>query len=197
REFPGLVEPVRYELGDERSAREAVEQTVAVFGGLNAVVANAGVWHGGLFTQVDMRAWSQVITDNVLGTAQLCRAALPELQRGAGDRSLTIVSSVVGQIGGVGDSAYASAKAALLALTRTLAQESARRQVRVNAVAPGFVRTDMTAGLPAGAARRVLDQVLLGRPGEAAEVAAAIVFLALDATYCTGTTLTVDGGWSL
>ncbi|HET7735899.1 MAG TPA: SDR family oxidoreductase [Nocardioidaceae bacterium] len=196
-EFPGLVQPIRYELGDLHSAEAAVEQVVATFGRLDTLVANAGVWDGGLLTRIDMDTWARVVTDNVVGTAQICRAAIPALEESTGDRSITIVSSVVGQIGGAGDSAYASAKAALLALNRTLAQECGQGQIRVNAVAPGFVETDMTASLPEGSARRVVDQTLLGRPGRAGEIAGAIAFLALDATYCTGSTLTVDGGWSL
>lgn len=196
-EFPGLVEPVHYELGDPESAQHAVIETCAAFGGLDTVVANAGVWEGGLLTRIAPASWSRVLTANVEGTAQLARASVPALAAATGDRSITIVSSVIAEIGGAGDTAYASAKAALLGFNRALAREVARDGIRVNAVAPGFVETDMTADLPDGSAERICEQILLGRPGEVDEVAGAIAYLALDATYCTGSVLTVDGGWSL
>ncbi|MEV5003956.1 SDR family NAD(P)-dependent oxidoreductase [Nocardioides sp. LML1-1-1.1] len=196
-EFPGLVEPIAYELGSLDSAERAADEAVARLGHLDTVVANAGVWAGGPLTRIDMDTWSRVLNENVVGTAQLCRAVLPALRAADGDRSITIVSSAVAMIGGVGDSAYSSAKLALLGLSRTVAQESGRYGIRVNAVAPGIVETDMTASLPDGAVAAVVDGLLLRRAGTVEEIAAAISFLALDATYCTGATLTVDGGWSV
>lgn len=195
-EHPGLVHPVRYELGVASSAEQAIDDCVRRFGGLDGVIANAGVWAGGLLTHLDPGEWSRVVSTNLDGVAQVCRAALPHLtQSPAG--SITIVSSVVGITGGAGDTAYASAKAGLIGFARSLAKEVARDGVRVNVLAPGFVQTDMTAHVPARSRERIQKETLLGRPGTADEVAAGAIYLSEQATFCTGSVLTVDGGWSV
>lgn len=193
--FPGHVLPVPYTLGDAASAEEAVATTVAAYGRLDGVVANAGVWAGGRLTRLPEDDWNRVVADNLQGVAQVCRAALPHLT-GPGDRSITIVSSVVGLIGGAGDTAYASAKAGLIGFAHSLCKEVAADGIRVNVVAPGFVETDMTAQVPDSSREAIQHAILLGRFGTAGEVADATVYLSEDATYCTGSTLTVDGGWS-
>lgn len=137
-----------------------------------------------------------MLTSKVIGVAQLSRAALSHLA-GEPDTSITIVSSVIGIIGGAGDTAYASAKAALIGFGRALAKEIARDRIRVNLLAPGFVGTDMTAQVPDASRRDISNDILLGRFAEANEIASAATFLCLDATYCTGSILTMDGGWSL
>ncbi|MGW4033130.1 SDR family NAD(P)-dependent oxidoreductase [Streptomyces sp. NPDC004838] len=192
---PGRVLPVHYELGDADSAAGAVSALVGEFGRLDGLVANAGVWNGGRLDAMDEAEWARVASVNVLGVAQVCRAALPHLvvRRGS---SITVVTSVVGLIGGAGDTAYASGKAGLIGFCRSLAKESARAGVRVNALAPGFVETDMTAQVSGSARDAIGKQILLRRFGTPEEIARAAVFLSEDATYCTGTTLTVDGGWS-
>lgn len=195
-DHPGLVHPVRYELGDASSADAAVASCVSEFGGLGGVVANAGVWAGGLLSRIDAAEWSRVVSTNLDGVAQVCRAALPHLAR-SGAGSITIVSSVVGVVGGAGDTAYASAKAGLIGFARSLAKEVARDGIRVNVLAPGFVQTDMTAEVPDKSSQRIRRDTLLGRAGTVAEVAAAAIYLGEDATFCTGSVLTVDGGWSV
>lgn len=195
-EFPGQVLPVCYRLGDRGSAERTVAATVARWGRLDGVVANAGVWAGGRLCSMDEGEWNRVVADNLQGVAQLSRAALPHLVR-AEQASLTIVSSVIGLIGGAGDTAYASAKAGLIGFARALAKEVARDGIRVNVLAPGFVETDMTAQVPDGSRREISQSILLRRFGRTEEIASAAVFLSEDATYCTGSVLTVDGGWSL
>lgn len=195
-EYPGLVHPVRYVLGDASSAEAAVARCVTDLGGLDGVMANAGVWAGGLLSRLDAAEWSRVVSTNLDGVAQICRAALPHLvSSGAG--SITIVSSVVGIAGGAGDTAYASAKAGLIGFARSLAKEVARDGVRVNVLAPGFVQTGMTAAVPDTSVQRIRKGTLLGRAGTVAEIAAAAIYLGEDATFCTGSVLTVDGGWSV
>lgn len=110
---------------------------------------------------------------------------------------MLLISSVVGLVGHAGDTAYASAKAALVGFARSLAKEVGRDGIRVNVLAPGFVETDMTAEVSDRARNRLTDEMVLRRFGTTGEVADAAVFLAQDATYCTGTVLAVDGGWSL
>ena len=184
-------------LGEQASAEEAVGATLARFGHLDTLISNAGVWKGGLLTRIDMADWSDVLATNVEGTAQLCRAALPALRDAPGDRSITLVSSVIAFEGGPGDTAYTAAKAAIVGFGRALAREAARDRIRVNTLAPGFVDTDMTRALPDGAAARIAGDIVLGRPGRVDEIAAAAAYLGVDATYCTGSLLVVDGGWSL
>lgn len=186
-----------YELGNAPSAASAVEAVVDAFGALDHVVANAGVWRGGRLADLDMADWAAVLEQNVLGTAQLCRSAIPRLRESGRSPSLTIVSSVIARIGSSGDTAYAAAKAALGGVARSLACELSVDGIRVNVILPGLVRTDMTDALPVGALEKAVSRVPMRRTGEVEEIARAVSFLALDATYCTGTELVVDGGWQL
>lgn len=196
-EFPDLLHPVGFALGDAASAEAAVSSTVQRFGHLDTLISNAGIWKGGLLTRIDMADWGEVVSTNVEGTARLCRAALPALRSAPGDRSITLMASVIAFEGGAGDTAYTAAKAAIVGFGRALAREVTRDRIRVNTLAPGFVDTDMTRALPDAAADRIAADIALGRPGTAEEVAAAATYLGVDATYCTGSVLVVDGGWSL
>lgn len=195
-QHPGRVLPVPYTLGEEGSARAAVATVEREWGGFDALVLNAGRWIGGRLEEVPDDDWWSLLHDNVGGAAQLARAALPTLRQGS-DPSVLFVSSVVGLIGHAGDTAYASAKAAFVGLARSLAKEVGRDGIRVNILAPGYVDTDMTAQVPDRARERLTGEMVLRRFGTAREIADAAVFLGEDATYCTGTVLTVDGGWSL
>jgi 3-oxoacyl-[acyl-carrier protein] reductase len=194
----GLAEvfPVRYELGSAPAAEAAIAATAGHFGRLDSLIVNAGIWSGGLIDRIDPDDWARVVQSNLIGAAQLCRAAVPRLREGASP-SIVLVSSVVGEIGFPGDTAYAASKAGLIGLARSLAKELARDGIRVNVLAPGFAETDMTAGVSERARQRILDRTLLGRFASADEIARAAVFLSEDATFCTGTVLNVDGGWSL
>ncbi|KID27878.1 dehydrogenase of unknown specificity, short-chain alcohol dehydrogenase like [Prauserella sp. Am3] len=195
-QHPDRVLAVPYSLGDDDSARAAVDAVSNEWGRLDALVLNAGRWIGGKLENVGDADWCELVQANVGGAAQLVRAALPELRRGT-NPSVLLVSSVVGLIGHPGDTAYGSAKAALVGFALSLAKEVAKDGVRVNVVAPGFVETDMTAQVSDRARDRLAGEMLLGRFGTPEEIADAAVFLSEDATYCTGTVLTVDGGWSL
>jgi 3-oxoacyl-[acyl-carrier protein] reductase len=195
-EYPGFVLPVSYRLGDAASARDAVAATVDEWGRLDGVIANAGVWAGGRLTRMDEDDWNRVVADNLQGVAQLSRAAIPVLAT-AEAPSITLVSSVIGLIGGAGDTAYASAKAGLFGFGRALAKEVARDGIRVNVLAPGFVETDMTSKVPDKSRQEIAQSILLRRFGLPEEIASAAVYLSEDATYCTGSILTMDGGWSL
>lgn len=195
-EFPDQVSTTRYLLGDEDSASATVETAVARWGRLDGLILNAGVWTGGRLEAVEPAAWWDVVKANVSSAAHLSRAALPALRNGTSP-SIVVISSVVGLIGNPGDTAYASAKAALVGFARSLAKEVGRDGIRVNALAPGLVETDMTAGLDDRSRDRITAGLVLRRLGTAEETAKAAVFLSEDATYCTGTVLTVDGGWSI
>ncbi|MDP9293590.1 MAG: 3-oxoacyl-ACP reductase FabG [Actinomycetota bacterium] len=157
-----------------------------------ALVNNAGVRADGLAIQLEDDDWSRVIETNLTAAFRMTRRAMRPMIKARFGRIVN-VASVVGPRANAGQSNYAAAKAGLIGLTKTVAAEVARRGVTVNAVAPGFIDTDMTADLPESA----LDAVPAKRAGKPEEVAAAVRFLASDsAGYVTGTTLFVDGGMS-
>lgn len=193
---PDLVLPVRFDLDDEDSATSAVDDVLAEWGRLDAVILNAGQWAGGRLTGAEPEAWWSVVETNLRGTVALARQALPHLAQGVSP-SIVLISSVVGLIGHAGDTAYASAKAAMIGFGRSLAKEAAKDGVRVNMLAPGFIETDMTDAVSPSARQRIERATILGRFGTVDEIAKAAVFLSEDATFCTGSVLTADGGWSL
>jgi 3-oxoacyl-[acyl-carrier protein] reductase len=193
---PAQVMPVRYDLGDDRTAASAVAGVLDRWGRLDALILNAGQWGGGRLSDMDPTQWWRIIELNLRGAASLTRAALPALVRSS-DPSIVVMSSVVGIIGHAGDTAYASAKAALVGFARSLAKETGRDGVRVNVLAPGFVDTDMTAEVMPSARENISRATLLRRFGTVEEIARAAVFLSEDATYCTGSVLLADGGWSI
>lgn len=195
-QLSGQIQPVPYQLGSAPSAAAAVEAVTGRWGRLDAVILNAGEWRGGRIDALDADDWWSVVQSNVGGMAQLSRAALPWL-RAAAAPSIVLVSSVVGLIGHAGDTAYASAKSAMVGFARSLAKEVGRDRIRVNVLAPGFIETDMTAKVSDNARSRIEGRAVLGRFGRVEEIARAAVFLSEDATYCSGTVLTADGGWSL
>ncbi len=162
------------------------------FGPVLVLVNNAGVSADSLTPQIDDEAWDKVIDTNLSGAFRLIRRAISPMMRARFGRVINM-ASVVGIRGNPGQANYAASKAGLIAVTRTVAAEVARRKVTVNAVAPGFVSTDLTADLDDD----VLEAVPLRRAGTPEEVAACVRFLASEeASYVTGTILTVDGGMS-
>ncbi|PXY18957.1 SDR family NAD(P)-dependent oxidoreductase [Prauserella muralis] len=194
---PGThLHPVRFDLTGDHAGQAAVRAVLDRWGRLDTLVCNAGLWHGGKLVDVDPGDWWQVVEANLKGNASLIRAALPALAE-SGKAGIVLVSSVVGLIGFPGDTAYASAKAAMIGFARSLAKEVASAGIRVNVLAPGFIDTDMTAAVRPGARRAITEATLLDRFGTIEEIARAAVFLAEDATYCTGAVLTADGGWSI
>jgi len=157
-----------------------------------ALVNNAGVTADGLVVQMDDEDWDRVLGTNLTAAFRMTRRAMRPMIKARYGRVIN-VASVVGPRANAGQANYAAAKAGLIGLTKTVAAEVARRGVTVNAVAPGFIETDMTADLPDS----VMQAVPARRPGTPEEVAAAVRFLASDdAGYVTGTTLFVDGGMS-
>jgi 3-oxoacyl-[acyl-carrier protein] reductase len=195
-DHPDQVLPVQLDLTAPETAEVAIAAVRDEWHRLDSLVLNAGVWAGGRLSRMDPDEWWRVIETNLRGTAAVVRAATPLLVSGS-DASIVLVGSAVGLVGFPGDTAYASTKAALVGFARSLAKELAADHVRVNVLAPGFVDTDMTAAVPESSRQAIAGETLIGRFGTVDEIARAAVFLAEDATYCTGAVLAVDGGWTL
>jgi 3-oxoacyl-[acyl-carrier protein] reductase len=177
---------------DPDSMQDILAQAQERLGPVLGLVNNAGVRADGLAIQLDDDQWDSVIDTNLSAAFKLTRQVLRPMMKARYGRIVN-VASVVGPRANVGQANYAAAKAGLIGMTKTIGVEIARRGVTVNAVAPGFIDTEMTADLP----RELLEAVPARRPGRPEEVAAAVRFLASDAAgYVTATTLFVDGGMS-
>ncbi len=182
------------DLGDSAVAAGLVARTIAALGGLDIVVNNAGITRDNLALRLSDTEWSEVIAVDLTAAFAICRAALRPMLRQRHGRIIN-VSSIAGVMGNPGQANYSAAKAGLIGLTKALAREVASRSITVNAVAPGFIETDMTLALGESVKTGALASIPLGRIGNPAEVAAAIRFLALpEASYITGHVLQVDGG---
>jgi 3-oxoacyl-[acyl-carrier protein] reductase len=166
----------------------------ARFGRLDILINNAGITRDQLAMRMRREDWDAVLTTNLTAAFLCAKAALPGMIRQRWGRIVN-VASVVGQTGNPGQANYVASKAGLIGLTKSLALEVASRQVTVNAVAPGFIATAMTAQLGEKAGEKLIERIPLGRIGTPAEVAAAVRFLVSeDASYITGQTIAVNGG---
>lgn len=189
----GKAEAIGFDVADTAKTEAAITEAAKRLGRLDILVANAGVSIDGLALQLSDETFDKLWTVNVRGAMACARAALKVMIRARRGR-IIFVSSVVGETGNAGQSAYAATKAALLGATKSLAREYGKRNVTVNAVTPGWVDTDMTRSLPE-AAKAGLSALPLGRVATPEEIAAPIVFLASDeASYITGAVLRVNGG---
>jgi 3-oxoacyl-[acyl-carrier protein] reductase len=172
----------------------AIDAIVKEEGGLHVLVNNAGITRDTLSMRMKDDDWDAVIDTNLKAVFRACRAATRPMMRQRYGRIINI-TSVVGSSGNAGQANYAAAKAGVAGLTRSLARELGARNITVNCVAPGFIATDMTSGLPEAAKAALLAQIPLGRLGGADEVAHAVTFLASrQAGYITGAELHVNGG---
>ncbi len=193
----GRAITIQGDVGDPAAATAMVERAVAELGGLHILVNNAGITRDGLFPNLDMDSWTEVMKVNFGGTFHCMRASVDYFMSNR-EGSIVNVSSVMAERGWVGNSLYAASKAAINALTRTAAVELARFQIRVNAVLPGFVPTEMVKELLSGDGERgVLRQIPMRVFARPEDVASVVVFLAgPDSRHMTGSLVTVDGGAS-
>ena len=185
---------VAIDLSSKESIVQAIGQTAKEFGPIHILVNNAGITKDGLALRMKTEDWQTVIDTNLSGSFYACQAVMQGMMKARWGRIINI-SSVVGQTGNAGQANYVAAKAGLIGLTKSLARELSSRNITVNAVAPGFIATDMTAVLSEELKQKMLVNIPLGRFGAAEDIAAAVAFLASEsAGYITGHVLDVNGG---
>jgi 3-oxoacyl-[acyl-carrier protein] reductase len=182
------------DLADADQAGALIEQTMAEFGRIDALINNAGITRDTLVMRMSEDDWDAVLSTNLKGAFLCSKAAIRPMLRQRSGRIVNI-TSVVGLVGNAGQANYASAKAGLIGLTKSIAKEVGSRGITVNAVAPGFIETRLTEVLPEELKETLLKQTPLGRFGSPEDVAGAVSFLVSDsAAFVTGHVLTVDGG---
>lgn len=181
----------------EAEANALIDAAMEAFGRVDVLVNNAGITRDGLAARMSDEDFDAVIDINLKGTFHCCRAAAKPMMKQRWGRIINM-SSVVGVYGNAGQINYAASKAGVIGMTKTIAKELAKRNVTANAVAPGFIATDMTDALSDSQKEAITSRIGCGRLGEAADIAHLVRFLASDeASYITGQVICVDGGMSL
>lgn len=188
------VFPIQLDVADHARVKTAVAEILARFGKIDILVNNAGIVRDNLVVRMKKEEWDEVLAVNLTGTFHCTREVLPSMIRQRYGRIIN-VASVVGLMGNPGQANYVASKAAIIGFTKAVAREVASRNITVNAVAPGFIETEMTLGIGEAAREQLLERIPLGRIGSQKEVAWAVRFLASDeASYITGEVLNVNGG---
>ncbi len=188
---------IRCDVSDSMQCAQAVAQTVEAFGGIDILVNNAGITRDGLLMSMKEEDFQKVISTNLNGAFYMIKHSCRQFIKRRSGRIINI-SSISGVMGNAGQANYAAAKAGLIGLTKTTAKELAGRNITCNAVAPGFIQTDMTAVLSDKVKAAISEQIPLGRMGNVQDIAAAVSFLASqEAGYITGQVLRIDGGLNM
>jgi 3-oxoacyl-[acyl-carrier protein] reductase len=191
---PDTARPYAVDVADKAAVTSICERILTDFGGVNILVNNAGLTRDGLAMRMSEEDWDLVLDTNLKGAFNFVQGVMRPMIKQREGRIINI-ASVAGLMGNAGQANYAASKAGLIGLTKSLARELASRNITVNAVAPGFITTDMTGVLPENIKTAVIGQIPMARFGEPDDIAAAVAFLAsAEARYITGQTLTVDGG---
>lgn len=193
----GRATPVGFNVSDPTSTQSAIETLIKEKGKISVLVNNAGITADGLMMRYSVEDWDRVLDTNLRGAFIASQSVIrPMMKNRSG--SIIHISSIVGVIGNPGQAAYCAAKAGLIGLTKSMAKELASRNIRVNAIAPGFIETDMTNEMTAEQKDALHKNIPLGRVGKAEEIAGTAAFLASPAAnYITGQVIIVDGGLAM
>jgi 3-oxoacyl-[acyl-carrier protein] reductase len=194
RQCGGNTMTLDLDVSSRDSVKQGVEAALKQMGRLDVLVNNAGITRDALSMRMKPEDWDRVIQINLTGAFNMAQAVIPAMMKERWGRIINI-ASVVGEMGNAGQANYVSSKAGLIGLTKCLALELASRNITVNAIAPGYIETDMTAVLPQEVKDRMMAMIPLKRFGQAKDIANAVKFLASeDAAYITGAVLRVNGG---
>lgn len=185
---------VKFDVADFAECQKGVDKIEAKLGPVSVLVNNAGITRDSTLHKMDPAAWHEVIETNLTSCFNMCRVVIMGMrERGFG--RIVNISSINGQKGQFGQTNYSAAKAGILGFTRALAQESAAKGITVNAICPGYIKTDMTASMPHEALESIVKQIPVGRMGRPWEIAALVSFLASEkAGFITGASLAANGG---
>jgi 3-oxoacyl-[acyl-carrier protein] reductase len=190
----GKAEILQFDVGSGDAAEKAIAEVAKRLGRLDVLVCSAGIAIDGLLLRLKDEDFDRILAVNVKGAVACARAATKVMMRARTGRVI-FLSSVVGEMGNAGQTAYSASKAALLGVAKSMARELASRSITVNAITPGFIDTDMTGALTEEQKASINSAIPLGRTGKPEEIAAAVVYLASDeAAYITGQALRVNGG---
>ena len=185
---------IKLDVNSDEDIKNLIDKISADYGAVSILVNNAGITRDNLFLLMKDEQWQDIIDTNLTSVYKMCKACIRAMTRARKGRIINI-SSVVGVTGNPGQANYSAAKAGIIGLTKSLAQEIASRNITVNAVAPGFIETDMTSELDEKAKDAIMSTIPMRKLGSPDDIAAAVAFLAsVDAGYITGTTLHVNGG---
>jgi 3-oxoacyl-[acyl-carrier protein] reductase len=196
-EAGGRAEPLAVDVADRASVEAAFDHVVRTHGRVDHLVNNAGITRDNLVLRMKDADWRAVLDTNLTGVFLCTQAALRPMLKQRGGRIVN-VTSVVGLTGNAGQANYAASKAGIVGFTKSVAREVASRSITVNAVAPGFIETDMTAAMTDKAREAVVSSIPLGRTGRPEDIAGAVVYLvSAAAAYVTGQVLAVDGGFHM
>jgi 3-oxoacyl-[acyl-carrier protein] reductase len=192
--YAGLAKAYAVDVAQSAAVKALAEEILTDFSRVDILVNNAGLTRDGLAMRMSEEDWDVVIDTNLKGAFNFTQAVMRPMLKQRSGRIINI-ASVSGLMGNAGQANYAASKAGLIGLTKTIAREIASRGITCNAVAPGFITTDMTEGLPENIKTAVVAQIPLGKFGTVEDIAGAVAYLASgEAQYITGQTLTVDGG---
>jgi acetoacetyl-CoA reductase len=188
------IEVMRFDVADFEQCQHAVRRIEAEIGAIDILVNNAGITRDGFMHKMGEESWDAVVDTNLKSCFNMARAVI-EGMRAKGYGRIINISSINGQTGQMGQTNYAAAKAGVFGFTKSLARECAAKGITVNAVAPGYINTDMVAAVSPDAIKIVISKIPVGRLGEATEIARAVCFLADDAAgFITGETISINGG---
>lgn len=194
REFGGKAMIVRADVSDFEAAGQMVKEVADAYGRIDILINNAGITRDNLLLRMKEADWDAVLNTNLKGVFN-CTKAVTKIMMKQRSGKIVNMTSVIGLSGNAGQANYAAAKAGVIGFTKSMAKELANRGICVNAVAPGFIDTDMTANLPEQMKDDALKKIPLAKLGSPSDVAGAVMFLVSDAaSYITGQTLNVDGG---